>query len=107
MKDPADREILRLAADGRIDADELMAACKGDRALGKPGRPIGLRFLFRLPASAGRKSVLRDDAWRVDRALRLIGQIKDRNGLQILSDALARWGVTPALSPKTSRPRPS
>lgn len=94
------RRLLRLAA-GKIDADFLADHCSSARQFRTPGRPLGMRFLFRLTPAKSKRPPARDDAWRVDRALRLIKLIKDRDGLEMIAKALTAQGITPAGSPKT------
>ena len=95
------RLVLALNDNRQINADALADQCRDVRERCSPGRPIGTRFLFRLSASKGQRKIRKDDAWRVDRALRLVKLIKDADGLQMISDALAHQGITPAESPKT------
>jgi len=94
------RRVFELTDQGLINAKTLLDHCRDVREMRSPGRPMGLRFLFRLPTSKRGRKIKRDDDWRVDRALRLVKLIRDIDGLQMISDALARQGVTPAVSPK-------
>ena len=95
------RHVLELTDRGLINAKVLADHCRDVRGMRQPGRPMGLRFLFRLPASKGQRKIKKDDAWKVDRALRLVKLIKDADGLQMIADALATQGITPGGSPKT------
>jgi hypothetical protein len=100
LKNRVWQRFFALTEGGQINAVALADHCRDVRGMRQPGRPMGLRFLFRLPPSKKRREVRKDDAWRVDRALRLVKLIKDADGLQMIADALARQGITPAGSPK-------
>ena len=88
-------------SDGMIDAEALRDEVRFLANFPQPGRRIGTRFLFRLKSSKRSKPQVERDAWRISRALILIGKIKDREGLQMIADVLARQGINPAGSPKT------
>ena len=101
LKDKVWQRFFALTDGGQINAVALADHCRDVRGMRQPGRPMGLRFLFRLPASKGQRKIKKDDAWKVDRALRLVKLIKDADGLQMIADALATQGITPGGSPKT------
>lgn len=95
------RRIFRLSSEGQIDADALAEYCNDQRQFRGPGRPLGMRFLFKLSSPKAKRRPVQNDAWRVDRALRLIKLIKDRGGLEVIARALKAQGINPAGLPKT------
>ena len=93
LQDPDYRRSFKLS-DGMIDAEALREEVRFLANFPQPGRRIGTRFLFRLKSSKRSTRQKECDAWRISRALILIAKIKNREGLQMIADALARQGIT-------------